>query len=56
MSSKNIKVLYSISLLGGYILDLLSKLTGMSFPLVLTYLKFCADTTIGSIGSIFSGF
>lgn len=55
--ASNIKVPYSIGLMGGYAFDVLSKLTGKKFPVSSVRIqKFCADTTIDSSAAMSSGF
>ncbi|MEJ2763337.1 NAD-dependent epimerase/dehydratase family protein [Photobacterium sp. MCCC 1A19761] len=55
--ASNVKVPYSIGLLGGYAFDVLSKITGKKFPVSsIRIQKFCADTTIDSSAAMSSGF
>jgi nucleoside-diphosphate-sugar epimerase len=57
ISASNLKVPYSIGLVGGYAFDLLSKITGKKFPVSAVRIqKFCADTTIDSSAAMSSGF
>jgi nucleoside-diphosphate-sugar epimerase len=57
MRTSNIKIPYSIGLLGGYLFDALSKLTGKKFPVSAVRIqKFCADTTVDSSEAMSSGF
>ena len=55
--SSSLKIPYSVGLLGGYVLDLASKVTGKKFPVsAVRVQKFCADTTINSSAAMTSGF
>ncbi|WP_194091601.1 NAD-dependent epimerase/dehydratase family protein [Vibrio hibernica] len=55
--ANNMKVPYSIGLIGGYAFDVLSKITGKKFPVSSVRIqKFCADTTIDSTAAMSSGF
>lgn len=57
IKGNSFKLPYSIGLLGGYTLDLLSKVTGKKFPVsAVRVQKFCADTTIDSSAAMNSGF
>lgn len=57
ISESNIKIPYSLGLLGGYAFDILSKITGQKFPVSAVRIqKFCADTTIDSSAAMSSGF
>lgn len=57
IKGSSIKLPYSVGLLGGFTLDLLSKITGKKFPVsAVRVQKFCADTTINSSAAMNSGF
>lgn len=57
LKSSSLKIPYSVGLSGGYVLDLLSKVTGNKFPIsAVRVQKFCADTTINSSAAMNSGF
>jgi nucleoside-diphosphate-sugar epimerase len=46
---KNVKIPYTIGLMGGYAYDLLSKITGKTYPISsIRIKKFCADTVINT--------
>src|SRR4030043_2052872 len=47
--NNNIRIPYSIGLLGGYAFDILAKLTGRTFPISsIRIKKFCANTQVAS--------
>lgn len=53
--NNNIRIPYSIGLLGGYAFDILAKVTGRTFPIsAIRIRKFCANTQIasGKLGEI----
>lgn len=57
LQSSSLKIPYSVGLLGGYALDIVSKITGKKFPVsAVRVQKFCADTTINSSAAMSSGF
>ena len=57
LQSSSLKIPFSVGLLGGYALDIVSKITGKKFPVsAVRVQKFCADTTINSSAAMSSGF
>jgi nucleoside-diphosphate-sugar epimerase len=57
LKSSSLKIPYSVGLLGGYVLDLVSKVTCKKFPVsAVRVQKFCADTTINCSAAMSSGF
>lgn len=57
LHSSSLKIPYSLGLLGGYALDVVSMITGKKFPVsAVRVQKFCADTTINSSAAMSSGF
>lgn len=57
LKSSSLKIPYTVGLLGGYALDIISKVTGKKLPVsAVRVQKFCADTTINSSAAMTSGF